>query len=159
MNQRQSGGSRFQSALWTFLLFTLVGPFVAAIAAALYTPVAIWANVAPFTVGDHAPYDVSNLPDASGIMQLMAASAISTFVWTPVAAAIAAAGLAGLILAEREFGWAMGGIAAILGFWVTYVVAPFDAGDLLPVFAAAAGAIGAALVVSLRALRVLPATA
>lgn len=65
-----------QRALWTFLFFTLVGPFVAGLLAALYTPLAIWANAAPFTAGDHAPFDPSNLPDSAGLMQVMVQAAV-----------------------------------------------------------------------------------
>lgn len=145
-----------QRALWTFLFFTLIGPFFAAILAALYTPLAIWANVAPFAAGDHPPFDVSNLPDSAGLATLMAGAAMQTFVWAPIAAAVAAIGLIVLLFTRGEVGWALAGVAGVIGFFVAYVYKPFDAGDLLPAFAAAAGILAALLSRFLVRINVLP---
>ena len=145
-----------QRALWTFLFFTLIGPLLAAMLAAAYTPVAIWANLAPFTAGDHAPFDVTNLPDSAGIAQVMAAAAIQAFVWTPIAAAIAAVGMIVLLFTRGEVGWAMAGVAGVVGFFVGYVYKPFDAGALLPVFALTAGCVAALLSLILVRIKVLP---
>ena len=149
--------SNAQRALWTFLFFTLVGPFVAAILVALYTPFAIWANFPPFTAGDHAAFDVTNLPDAGGITQLVAQSALRTFVWTPVAAAVAGLGLVGLLLTRGEVGWALAGAAGVIGFFFANLVAPFGAGDLMPVFAVIAGLVASALSLLLMRIGILPA--
>ena len=145
-----------QRALWTFLFFTLVGPFVAAVLAALYTPIAIWANLAPFTAGDHAPFDISNLPDRAGIAQVMAGAALQTFVWAPIAAAIAAVGLVVLLFTRGEVGWALAGVAGVVGFFVGYIYKPFDVGALLPLFALAAGIVAALLSRFLVRINVLP---
>ncbi len=145
-----------QRALWTFLLFTLVGPFIAAVLAALYAPVAIWANLAPFTAGDHAPFDISNLPDSAGIAQVMAGAALQTFVWAPIAAAIAAVGLVALLFTRGEVSWALAGVAGVVGFFVGYIYKPFDTGSLLPLFALAAGIVAALLSRFLVRVNVLP---
>ena len=145
-----------QRALWTFLLFTLVGPFIAAVLAALYAPVAIWANLAPFTAGDHAPFDTSNLPDSAGIAQVMAGAAVQTFAWAPIAAAIAAAGLVALLFTRGEVSWALAGVAGVVGFFVGYIYKPFDAGSLLPLFALTAGIVAALLSRFLVRINVLP---
>jgi len=148
--------SDMQRALWVFLFFTLVGPFFASILAALYTPFAIWANFAPFTAGDHAPFDLSNLPDANGIRELVVQSALRTFVWSPIAAAVAAIVAIGLLLTRGEVSWALAGVAGVIGFFFAYVVAPFSAGSLLPAFAAASGLVAAALSLFLIRIAVLP---
>lgn len=145
MINQHSAPSNSQRALWTFLLFTLAGPFIAALGAALYTPIAIWANIAPFTAGDHTPFDVTNLPDTAGVTQLMAGAAIRTFVWAPIAAAIAALVSVVVLFVRGDVGWALAGVGGVAGFFLAFVVAPFDAGSLLPVFAFAAGLVAAVL--------------
>lgn len=145
-----------QRALWTFLFFTLVGPFIAAIVAALYTPVAIWGNLAPFTAGDHAPFDWTNLPAGAGITRIMASAALQAFVWTPIAAAVAALGLIALLVVRGEVGWALAGGAGVIGFFAGYLYSPFDAGGLLAVFAIGAGIISALLSQFLVRINVLP---
>lgn len=145
-----------QRALWTFLFFTLIGPFIAALAAALYAPVAIWANLAPFTAGDHAPYDWTNLPDGTGLAQVMAGAALQAFVWTPIAAAVAAIGLVALLFTRGEVGWALAGGAGVIGFFAGYLYSPFDAGALLPVFGLGAGVAAALLSLFLIRINVLP---
>ena len=145
-----------QRALWTFLLFTLVGPFFAAILAALYTPVAIWANLAPYAAGDHTPFDATNLPDGAGLSGLMAQAALRAFTWAPIAAALAALAVVALLRTRGEAGWALAGAAGVVGFFVANLVAPFGAGDLLPVFALAAGIVAAILHLFLVRIGVLP---
>lgn len=145
-----------QRALWTFLFFTLIGPFFAAVMAALYTPFAIWANVAPFMAGDHLPFDVGNLPDSAGLASLMAAAALKSFVWAPIAAAVAGIGLVVLLLTRGEVGWALAGVAGVVGFFVAYVYRPFEVGELLPFFAAMAGIVAALLSRFLVRINVLP---
>ncbi|MGI9476857.1 MAG: hypothetical protein ACR2PI_09125 [Hyphomicrobiaceae bacterium] len=145
-----------QRALWTFLFFTLIGPFIAAIGAALYTPVAIWANLAPYTAGDHAPFDWTNLPDGAGVAQLMAGAALQAFVWAPIAAAVAALGLVVLLFTRGEVGWALAGAAGVVGFFAGYIYSPFDAGALLPFFAIGAGIAAALLSRFLVGINVLP---
>jgi hypothetical protein len=156
MSEQTETMSNTQRALWIFLFFTLVGPFIAAILAALYTPVAIWANAEPFTAGDHGMFDLSNLPDANGIRELVVQSALRAFVWTPIAAAVAAIVAIGLLLTRGEVGWALAGVAGVIGFFFAFMVAPFSAGGLLPVFAAAAGIVAAVLSLFLIRIGVLP---
>lgn len=156
MNTDQNDISRGQRALWSFLLVTLVAPLMAAILAALYTPVAIWANIAPFAAGDHGTFDLANLPDAAGIMQLMAGAALRAFVWAPIAATVAAIIIVALLLLRGEVGWAFAGAAGVAGFFVGYVIAPFEADALLPLFALAAGLVTALLSIMLVRFGILP---
>lgn len=156
MTDRHQDVSTAQRALWLFLLFTLAGPFLAAVCAALYTPLAIWANVAPFTAGDHGAFDLANMPDAAGVTQLMAGSAVRTFVWAPIAATVAAVIAVVLLFTRGEVSWPLAGAAGVIGFFVAYIVAPFDAGSLLPVFALAAGLVASVLGVMLRRIGILP---
>ena len=159
MSEQTEGMSSTQRALWTFLFFTLVGPFIAAVLAALYTPFAIWANAAPFTAGDHGTFDLSNLPDATGVRELVIQSALRTFVWSPIAAAVAAIVAIGLLLTRGQLGWALSGAAGVIGFFFAFLVAPFSAGGLLPVFAAVTGIVAAALSLFLIRIGVLPCPA
>jgi len=145
-----------QRALWTFLFFALIGPFIASLLAALYTPGAIWANLPPYVAGDHTPFDLSNLPDGGGIAALVGAAALKTFIWTPPAAAAAALIVIGLLLTRGEVGWALAGAAGVVGFFVAYVIAPFEAAGFLPAFALVAGLVAALLSVFLIRINVLP---
>lgn len=145
-----------QRALWTFLFFTLVGPFVAGLLAAAYTPFAIWGNLAPFSAGDHAPFDMSNLPDSAGLTQVMAQAAIQTFVWAPIAAAIAAFGTIGVLFVRGEVHWALAGAAGVVGFFGAHMIAPFGAGELLSLFGLAAGVVAALLSRFLVRINILP---
>ena len=156
MNSNAEPMSKSQQALWTFLFFTLVGPFVAAILAALYTPVAIWANLAPFTAGDHAPFDMSNLPTGGDLGQVIVAALVRSFVWAPIAAAVAAILVVGLLLSTGKVGRVVAGVAGVIGFFFAYLVAPFGAGELLALFAIASGATAVLLVTFLRRINVLP---
>ena len=156
MSGQAAEPSKAQRALWTFLLFTLVAPFIAAILAAGYTPLAIWANMAPYTAGDHAAYDVSNLPDAGGLIEVCIQSALRTFVWAPIAAAVAGLGMAAVLLSRGEVGWAIAGAIGVVGFFVANIIAPFGAGELLPAFALVAGLVASALSLVLLRIGVLP---
>ena len=86
----------------------------------------------------------------------MAAAAIQAFVWTPIAAAIAAVGMIVLLFTRGEVGWAMAGVAGVVGFFVGYIYKPVDAGALLPVFALTAGGVAALLSHFLVRIKVLP---
>ena len=149
-----------QRALWIFLFYTLVGPFLAGLLAAAYVPAAIWANLAPYAAGDHASFDPTNLPEANGVVQLMAQAGLNTFVWSPVAAGLTGLGVA--LLAWRRAGihWGIAGAIGVTAFFVSYVLAPFAAGDMLAFFAFAAGVVAATVTAILRSMKILdPASA
>lgn len=145
-----------QRTLWIFLFYTLIGPFFAALLAAGYTPLAIWGNLAPFTAGDHGRFDAANLPDAAGLGQLMARVALVAFVWSPIAAGITGLGV-GLLAAFRPGRLSRAGAGAIgvVAFFIAYVLAPFDAGDMLAVFAVGAGSVAALVAHFLRRINII----
>jgi hypothetical protein len=143
-----------QRGLWVFLFYTLIGPFIAALLAALYAPVAIWANLAPYTAGDHTPFDVGNLPDFQGIAQLMAQAGLTTFVWSPIPAGLTGIGVALIAMQRGSAHWAMAGAIGVAAFFVAYVVFPFDGGDQVTLFAFAAGLVAAAISIFLQRIRI-----
>lgn len=144
-----------QRGLWIFLFFTLVGPFLAGLLAAAYVPVAIWANLAPFTAGDHAPFDATNLPDVAGLTQLMAAAGVGTFIWAPIAAGLTGIGVALLHWRRGGAHWGVAGAIGVTAFFLAYVLAPFAAGDMLALFAFAAGVVAAVIALFLRSIGLL----
>lgn len=111
-------------ALWTFLFYTLVGPFLAAllvVVALLLAP--------PFGLGALIPTDAPAAGDA----------AIATFVWSAIPAAIAALALVPLVFFRGSFGWLEAAAAGVLGFCVALFIAPSAAGNAIPFFAFVAG--------------------
>ena len=147
--------SNGQSALWTFLFFTLVAPFFGALLTAGYTPFAIWANWAPYTAGDHAPYDPTNLPDSAGLTALIGTAAVRAYVWSAIPAGLAGLMLAALLVARGPFSWAIAGAAGVIAFFIAYVVFPFPHGGLIAGFAAGAGLVATAMALLLRRIGVL----
>jgi hypothetical protein len=146
-----------QRTLWAFLSYTLVGPFLAAVLAAAYTPVAIWGNLAPFSAGDHGSFDAANLPDTAGLVQLMGRSALATFVWAPIAAGLTGLGVALLARRKGPVSRAGAGAIGVTAFFIGYVLAPFQAGELLALFALTAGCVAALIAHFLRRISVLAA--
>jgi hypothetical protein len=146
-----------QRALWVFLFYTLVGPFVSGLLAAGYVPVAIWANLAPYAAGDHASFDVTNLPDVGGLSRLMAEAGVRTFVWSPIAAGLTGLGVGLLAWQRGSAHWGLAGAIAVVAFFVAYVLAPFAAGEMLALFAFAAGVVAAVIALFLRSIGVLGA--
>ena len=144
-----------QRALWVFLFYTLVAPLLAGLLAAAYVPIAIWANLAPFTAGDHAPFDLTNLPDTSGLTKLMAQAGVGTFIWSPIAAGLTGAGVGLLGWRRGSAHWGVAGAIGVAAFFVAYILAPFAAGDMLALFAFAAGVVAALVALFLRSIGLL----
>jgi len=144
-----------QRALWVFLFYTLVGPFLAGLLAAAYVPAAIWANLAPYMAGDHTPLDVTNLPDMRGLGQLMAQAGVGTFIWSPIAAGITGLGVGLLAWQRGSAHWGVAGAIGVTAFFIAYVLAPFAAGDMLALFAFASGVVAAVVAIFLRSIRLL----
>lgn len=123
--------SKFQRALWTFLYFTLVAPILAAIIAAIATPLLIWANLPPFTAGDHTPYDWSNLPSGGTLMPFLGQMAVRTYIWCAIPAALTAVTLIPHILRKGTVGWLEAVVGGALCFAAASVVLGLQHGGAL----------------------------
>lgn len=133
-----------QRALWTFLFFTLCGPFFAALA---YAAAVILAS--PLKLGALLPETLPPLGEAVA----------GVFVWAALPAALAAIGLLPMVLKRGTFGWVMAAAAGVVGFAAAAALAPFGHQDALPVLAFAAGLIALAVRFVLLAAGILRETA
>ena len=106
--------SHGQRALWTFLMFTLVGPFVAALLVFLLT---VGAGLM-----QAGPTSLKGLPFPE-LAAKAAGWSISSFVWSAVPAALAGAALAAWVSLKGGFPWlaaaVAGGIAASVAAFIT----------------------------------------
>jgi hypothetical protein len=127
--------SNGQRALWTFLMCTLVGPFLVGLVVLLITMAS-----GALQMG---PPSLKGIPMA-GVAAKAAQWAITSFVWSALPAGLAGAILAAIVSLRGTVDWFIAAAAAIAGFGVASVVAP----GLLPnhhsFLAAIAGLVGVA---------------
>jgi hypothetical protein len=127
--------SNGQRALWTFLMCTLVGPFLVGLIVLLITLVS-----GALQMG---PPGLKGLPMAA-VAAKAGQWALTSFVWSALPAGLAGAALAAIVSLRGTFDWIVAAAAAIAGFGVASVVAP----GLLPnhhsFLAAIAGLVGVA---------------
>lgn len=116
--------SHGQRALWTFLGFTLVGPFFAGLATAAALLLA-----PPLGLGALLP---DNLPPVG-------VAAASVFVWAAVPSALAAIGILPIVFKTGTFGALTAAVAGVVAFALATLVVPIPFQEGLPVFAFAAG--------------------
>lgn len=119
-----------QRAFWTFLFYTLCGPFFAALAFALAVLLA-----PPLKLGPLLPTDLPPFGEAVA----------GVFVWAAVPAALAAIGLIPMVLRRGRFGWIEAAAAGVIGFAAGAALMPFDARGAMPVLAFAAGLVSLAV--------------
>jgi hypothetical protein len=139
--------SNGQRALWTFLMCTLVGPFLVGLIVLLITLASGAMQMGP--------------PSLKGVpMAVVAAKggqwALTSFVWSALPAGIAGAVLAAVVSLRGTVDWFIAAAAAIAGFGVASVIAP----GLLPnhhtFLAGIAGLVGVACWYLLVRARILP---
>jgi len=118
--------SNAQRALWTFLIYTLVGPFFAALAIA-----AVLALAAGLGLSDYLPGDLPPLAQA----------AVATFVWSAGPAFLTALMLAAMVWRSGTFSWILAAAAAVIAFALAAAVLPFGQEDARPYLAFLAGLI------------------
>lgn len=118
-----------QRALWSFLFYTLVGPFTGALLVVALQPPAALAGLLP---------RVAEL-DPAGLASFMGWTAMFTYVWAAPAAALAALGLLPLVFRSGTFGWIAAAVAGVLAFAVAAVVFTLPASGLMPYLAFLSG--------------------
>jgi hypothetical protein len=111
----QNDMSHGQRALWTFLMCTLVGPFLVGLIVMLITLASGALQMGP--------------PSLKGVpMAAVAAKAgqwaLTSFVWSALPAGLAGAILAAIVSLRGTIDWFMAAAAAIAGFGIASVVVP-----------------------------------
>jgi hypothetical protein len=120
-----------QRALWTFLSYSLIAPFLGAL-----TIVAIVIFAGAFGLGDLLP---ANLPPVGTI-------ALSAFVWSAMPATLTGIALAAVVVSRGGFNWIIAGAVGVLAFAVAAALFPLSGLEpLRPYFAFLAGLVAAAL--------------
>jgi hypothetical protein len=116
--------SNLQRALWTFLLFTLVAPFFAAVLVVLAVALARAFGV---------PLPAAAVP--------LGVVAVHAYVWSAIPAALAGVAMAALAARSAGFGWLPAAAAGVLAFAAAFVLMPFAHGSALPALAFLAGVV------------------
>jgi hypothetical protein len=134
--------SNSQRALWTFLMFALVGPFFAALSVVIVVALASIADLA-----GHLP----------GGAQDMGAAGLTTFVWAAVPSVVTGLVLAGVVLRAGGFSWFMAALVAIIVFSVATEVMWFTLQDIRVFLTPLAGLVAVAVREMLIRAQILPA--
>lgn len=133
--------AHMQRALWTFLIYALVGPFFAGLA------VAIIVALAPvFGLG-------RLLPDGVPALGL---AAIGTFVWSILPAVLSGLALAVVTARKGTFSWIAAAAVGILAFTVAILVFPTGFEAARPYLAFLAGIVAIAVRQVLEQASILP---
>ncbi len=119
-----------QRAFWTFLFFTLCGPFFAALA---YAAAVILAP--PLKLGALLPVGSPPLGEAVA----------GVFVWSALPAALAALGVMPMVFRRGTFGWVVAAAAGVIAFAAATAIAPIQHEVTLAVLAFFAGLIALAV--------------
>ncbi len=126
-DQSQPTETRNPSRLfWTFLFYTLAGPFIAGLVAAA---VAI------------ALGDIAGMPDVPNPGEF----GISIYLWSAIPAAFTALMLLPLVWTKGRFGVPEAGIAGVVAFGIAYFLSPLPLGGAIAYAAFIAGLISVAV--------------
>lgn len=126
MEQYSSG----QRALWTFLMHTLVGPFLAAVAIMLLT-----LGAGALGVG---PASLKTLPPGE-LLPMAADWALTSYIWSAMPAAVAGVGLAILAYTRGTYGWLEAAVAgAVTASIVAFLAGGVAANHVTPIAVIAA---------------------
>jgi len=143
--------SHIQSGLWTFLFFTLIGPFLAALAAVFALCVLVFWQIAPFA---GAEWNFMHSVNETAFTE-MVLFAVRTYIWSAIPAFLAGLIFAAMVARGWPVGWAVSGIAGVVGFMISAILMPFEHGGLLTYIALGAGMIAVACWALLVKIRVL----
>jgi hypothetical protein len=116
--------SNNQRALWTFLIYALVGPFFAALGVVIGIALA-WA----FNISSVLPVEVSSIGHAG----------LATFVWSTLPALLTAVILAGVVWRTGSFNWLVAVVVAVIAFAIASVLLPLGLDHARPYLAFLAG--------------------
>jgi hypothetical protein len=122
--------SNAQRALWTLLIYALVGPFFSALAVALILVLASFFGLAALLPDDVAP---------------TGEAIITTFVWAIVPALLTGLALAAVVWRTGGFSWIIAAAAAVIAFSVAAVLVPIGLENARPYLAFLAGVIALAV--------------
>jgi hypothetical protein len=131
--------SNLQGGFWTFLFFTLIGPFFAAVGTILVLPVLIHMQLGPFAGDNWGVLNVNSDPTIGQVVSFSAITAIRGYIWSAIPAAIS--GLIFAIVLARGWpsGWGVAGSIGVFGFMVAAILMPIEHGGLLAYIAVGAG--------------------
>ncbi len=101
--------SNSQRALWTFLIYALVGPFFAALALVI-----LIASAWIFGLSSLLPVEVTSLGQAG----------LAAFVWSIVPALLTALVLAAVVWRTGSFTWLVAVVVAVLAFAIAAMLLP-----------------------------------
>lgn len=116
--------SNGQRALWTFLIYALVAPFIAALIV-----VSVIALASLFGIPALIPVDTPSLGEA----------ALATFVWAALPATFTALILAAVVWRTGGVSWIVAAAVAIITFAGAAMLLPLDLHDARPYLAFLAG--------------------
>ncbi|HEX5600779.1 MAG TPA: hypothetical protein VFX46_09085 [Hyphomicrobiaceae bacterium] len=122
--------SNAQRALWTFLFYTLVGPFIGALLISVAIPLALVFGFLP---------DLGALE--TGQISFTGWAALYAYVWGAPAAALAALGLLPFVFRGGTFSWILAAVAGVIAFGVTSIFAPLPVPGTAPYLAFLAGVV------------------
>lgn len=126
----RTGVSPTQRALWTFLGYTLVGPFLAALAIAAAMILAPALGLAPL------------LPDG---LPAVGAAALAAFVWSAIPAALTALALLPSVIRRGSTSALMTAAAGVVAFAAATVLFPISYPTMLTMLALLAGLVALAV--------------
>lgn len=122
--------SNAQRALWTFLIYSLVAPFFAALAIVIFVALARSLGVA------------SLVPDA---VPGMGVAGISVFVWSALPATLTAVVLAVVVWRTGGLSWMAAAIVAVIAFAAAALLLPLELHHARPYLAFLAGIVSIAV--------------
>jgi hypothetical protein len=122
--------SNSQRALWTFLIYALVGPFFAALALVI-----LIASAWVFGLSSLLPVEVHSLGQAG----------LAAFVWSVVPALLTALILAAVVWRTGGFTWLVAVVVAVIAFAIAAMLLPLGLDHMRPYLAFLAGAVSIAV--------------
>ncbi len=134
--------SNGQRALWTFLLFTLVGPFFAALAVAAALMLAPVFKLAPLLPANLA----------------VGPAAVTSFIWSAIPATLAAIAVVPMVLRRGTFGWIVAAGAGVVALAAASVLFPIAYPELRTALMVLAGVVAVGLRHMLAAMGIITAS-
>ncbi len=131
--------SNLQGGFWTFLFFTLVGPFFAALVTIIALPVLIYLQLGPFAGENWGVLGAPSRPAIGQVMAFSAITAIRGYIWSAIPAAISGVIFAAVLARGWPAGWGIAGIVGVIGFMIAVILMPITHGGLLAYIAICAG--------------------